>query len=238
VESRLVLVNPLKVDVNPEDVVRKNSAEEFIARAYADLTDRSTDFKNNLLRILTENKEKLFFIGIENDIGKAQKAQMMPIWKAIDQIEGMTDQSGKRLFPNLTVKRASAGELVSEIQDMRGKGLLALDRVFLVARKESVDTKILEPVQGSWISAIDDSASGDYLPVFEAITLSMMAYLNADLNKIKDLYDAIAESPIDLGVLQDMLKNRIIRILPKVTRFDSTELRRLYELAAQIYTAA
>lgn len=238
VESRLVLVNPLKVDVNPEDVVRKKSAEEFIARASEDMTARSVDFKDNLLRILAENKEKLFFIGIENDIGKDQKAQMMPIWRAIDQIEGMTDQNGKRLFPNLTVKRATAGELVNEIQDMRSKGLLALDRVFLVTRKESVDAKMLEPVEGSWISAIDDSSSDDYLPVFEAITINMMAYLKADINKIKDLYDAISENPIDPAALQDMLKNRIIRILPKVTRFDSAELRRLYELAAQIYTAA
>ncbi len=238
VESRLVRVAPLKVDVNPEDMIRRRSTEEFAARFSEDLQGRNTDFRDSLLRILTENKEKLFFIGIENDIGKTQKAQMMPVWKAISQIESMTDASGKKLFPNLVVKRASARDLVSQIHGLRSNGTLALNRAFLVARKESVDVKMFESIDGSWISAIDDSEAGDYLPVFEALTLSMMAYLNTDLNKIKSLYDAIADSPIDLAALQDMLKKRIILILPKATKFDSTELRRLYELAAQIYTAA
>lgn len=238
VESRLVRIAPLKVEVNPEDMIRRRSTEEFAARFSEDLQGRNADFRDSLLRILTADKEKLFFIGIENDIGKAQKAQMMPVWKAISQIESMTDASGKRLFPNLVVKRASARELVSQVHSLRSSGTLALNRVFLVARKESVDVNAFDSIDGSWISAIDDSEGGDYLPVFEALTLSMMAYLNADINKIKGLYDAIADSPITPAALQDMLKKRIILILPKVTKFDSAELRRLYELAAQVYTAA
>jgi hypothetical protein len=66
----------------------------------------------------------------------------------------------------------------------------------------------------------------------------MMAYLNADLTAIKNFYDAIAAQPIDPGLLQDMLKNRIIYILPKMTEFDEKQLRSLYELAHRVYVAA
>lgn len=82
------------------------------------------------------------------------------------------------------------------------------------------------------------SRQGDYLPVFEAITLNMMAYLNADKTAIKNFYDAISDKPIDPTVLQGMIRNRIIYILPRATKFDTKQLRELYELAQQVYTAA
>lgn len=203
---------------------------------------RAKVFAANLTRILAENPDQLFFMGIETDIGGSQKAQIMPVYKAIDQIENMTDNNtGKRLFPNLIVRRAKAGELVTMVRDLNKEGKLNLNNTFIGARKINVDNKAYDAIKGegrAWISAIDDSRPGDYLPVFEAITMNMMAYLSADMSAIKNFYDAISDEPIDPGVLQDMIKNRIIYILPKATAFDTKQLRELYELAHQVYIAA
>lgn len=210
-----------------------------------DLPVRAKDFAFNLTRIsriLAEHPGQSFFVGIETDIGESQKAQIMPIYKAIDQIENMTDNNtGKRLFPNLIVRRAKAGELVTMVRDLNKEGKLNLNNAFIGARKINVDNKAYDAIKGegrAWISAIDDSRPGDYLPVFEAITMNMMAYLNADLSAIKKFYDAISDEPIDPGLLQDYIKNRIIYILPKATAFDTKQLRELYELAHQVYIAA
>jgi len=206
-----------------------------------DIEYRAELYKANLMRVLTEHPDQLFFIGVETDIGEAQKAQIMPIYKAVDEIRDMQDASGKPLFPNLMVRRAKAGELATMVSDLNKDGKLNLNNAFIGARKVSVDNKAYDAIKGegrAWIAAIDDSKPGDYLPVFEAITLNMMAYLNADLAAIKNFYDAISNEPIDLSMLQDMLKNRIIYILPKASAFDAKQLRELYELARQVYIAA
>ena len=118
---------------------------------------------------------------------------------------------------------------------------MSFNNAFIGARKGSVDSKIYDPIGGegkAWISAIDDSIADDYIPVFEAITLNMMAYLGADTAAIKDFYDAISDKPIDTAALQDMIRNRIIYILPRAAKFDARQLKKLYELAHQVYTAA
>jgi hypothetical protein len=218
-----------------------------------DLPVRAQVFKANLTRILAEHPDQLFFMGIEDDIGESQKAQIMPIYKAVDEIKELKDAAGKPLFPNLMIRRGKANELVSMVAELSSaeaihrNGLefkkLDLNHTFISARKLSVDNKLYDSVKGEgrvWISAIDDSGAGDYLPVFEAITLNMMAYLNADLSAIKHFYDALSgDEPIDPGKLQDMIRNRIIYILPRATKLDADkQLRQLYELAQQVYVAA
>lgn len=206
-----------------------------------DLPLRAKIFAANLAQVLAQHPDQLFFMGIETDIGELQKAQIMPIYKAIDQIKEMKDSYGRPLFPNLMVKRGKAADLVAEVAGLKEDGKLALNNTFIGARKFSVDSKLYDSIKGegkAWIAAIDDSRPDDYLPVFESITLSMMAYLNADQAAIKRLYDAIAEKPIDPVALQDMIRNRIIYILPRATKFDIRQLRDLYELAQQLHTAA
>ena len=139
------------------------------------------------------------------------------------------------------VRRGKAAELTAMVSDLNKEGKLNFNNAFIGARKISVDSKIYDSIRGegrAWISAIDDSSAGDYLPVFEAITLNMMAYLNAEISTIKNFYDTISDKPIDPDVLQDMIRNRIIYILPKATKLDTKQLRELYELASQVYIAA
>jgi len=214
------------------------------AQISEDLPVRAEKFKFNLIKILAENPDQIFFIGIETDIGELQKSQIMPIYRAVDEIKDLKDADGKTLFTNLIVRRAKAKDLVSMVSELNGLGRLKFNNVFIGARRVSVDSKIYDPIgEGkAWISAIDDSGAGDYLPVFEAITLNMMAYLNAhqkvDLTAIKSFYDAVADQPVDMAVLQDMLTKRIIYILPKITRLDSSELVKLNKLIAEVYSAA
>lgn len=224
---------------------------ESIMQISQNLPIRAQIFKANLEKILAEYPDQLFFMGIESDIGESQKAQIMPLYKAVDEIREMKDVKGKPLFPNLMVKRAKAEELVSTVKELNEtktvnhNGVqftgLALNHTFIGARKLSADGGVFDVIKGegkAWISAIDDSGSGNYIPIFEAITLNMMAYLNADITAIKNFYDAISNKPIDPSTLQDMIRNRLIYILPKATAFDTKQLRELYELAHQVYIAA
>ena len=220
---------------------RSRSSINYYDNISDNLPVRAKVFAADLTRILAEHPEELFFMGIEDDIGESQKAQIMPIYKAIDEIRDTKDADGKPLFPNLMVKREKAEKLAKMVYDLNKEGKLNLNNAFIGVRKVSVDNRVYDAIKGegrAWISAIDDSIPGDYLPVFEAITLNMMAYLDADLTAIKNFYDAISEEPIDLETLRGMLRNRIIYILPKATAFDGKELRRLYELARKLYIAA
>ena len=217
------------------------SPEALMAQISKDLPVRAQIFKSNLIRILSENPDQIFFIGIETDIGESQKAQIMPIYKAIDDIKDLRGADDKPLFPNLIVRREKAKKLVETVSELNKLGRLEFSNAFIGARKGSVDSKIYDPIGGegkAWISAIDDSIADDYIPVFEAITLNMMAYLGADTAAIKDFYDAISDKPIDTAALQDMIRNRIIYILPRAAKFDARQLKKLYELAHQVYTAA
>lgn len=220
---------------------KKDAPADLMIQISEDLPLRAEVFKVNLTKVLAENPDQLFFVGVETDIGESQKAQIMPIHKALDEIRDMKNANGKPLFPNLMIRRAEAKELAAMVGNLNKEGKLNLSNTFIGAKKLSVDNKVYDGIKGegrAWIAAIDDSKSGDYLPVFEAITLNLMAYLNADLAAIKNFYDTVSEKPIDPDTLRDMLKNRIIYILPKPTAFDTKQLRELYELARQVYIAA
>ncbi len=192
------------------------------------IESRKEVFMAALTRILAEHPDQVVFVGIESDM----KPHIMPLYKAIDEL--------KTIFPNLMLKRGSGKELVQTVQQLSAEGMLDLNNAFIGAREISVkNSDVYDSIKGTaWIAAINDSNEGDYLPIFEAITLNMMAYLKADEAAIRDFYDAISDKPIEPGLLQDMIKNRIFYLLPKITKFDTKELKRLYELVAQVYTAA
>ncbi|MFA6610215.1 MAG: glycogen/starch synthase [Candidatus Omnitrophota bacterium] len=198
---------------------------------------RAEVFKNNLIRLLTENPDQVVDLGIDTDIGEAQKTQMMPIYTAIDQIEKLTDANGNKLFKNLRITRAKGMVLASKLIELDAD----LSFTFVVAKEANLVANKFDSIAGkAWITAIDDSTAGpfSYLPVFEAATISMMAALKADEKEIIRLYNAIADAPIPPAALQDMLSQRIIRVLPKTVQFDPNELRKLYELVEQVYASA
>lgn len=212
-----------------------------------DLPRRAEMLKNVLNRISASDPSELFFMGIETVTNEAQARDIVEMYKIIDDIKSMTGPDGKKLFPNLVVSRREASNLVEEISRLRtegdgaGRKLKNLDHVFIGARWSSVNSAKYKDITGegkAWVSAIEDSKEDIYLPVFEAVTLSMMAYLNADLEAIKHFYDAISDNPANPDELVGMLRNRMIYVLPKSTAFNGQQRRELYELAHQIYIAA
>lgn len=227
-------------DIDLEIINRQRLAVSAIPLTSAEFDYRGELFKANLMQTLAEHPDKMFFMGVETGIGEAQKAQIMPLYNAIDQIESMKDAEGRKLFPNLSVKRASATELAAMVNDLKRDGKLELGNAFIAARKASVETSAYDAIKGdggAWISAIDDSSAGSYMPVFEAITLNMLAAMNADINTIKDFYDSISDKPVSLAELKDMIKNRIIYILPRIAAYDLKKLRELYEMASRVHTS-
>lgn len=212
-----------------------------------DLPVRAEVFKANLINALSEHPDKTFVLGIDTDIGSGQQNRLQEIFNAVRQVESIKNATGERLFPNLLVRTNKAQDLTSDILELKEKMQVDLSNVFVVGKKANVDGNVFGAIAGegrAWIAAVDDSQAGyaGYVPVFEAATLAIMAYLNAegkaDMDAIRYFYNAVAEKPVDPGMLQDMLTKRIIYILPKITNFETDDLKKLYELAAQVYIAA
>jgi predicted TPR repeat methyltransferase len=204
-------------------------------------------FKNNLISVLSEKPETIFTLAIDTDIGKNQSAQIMAINMAISRIKRMEDEGGKLLFPNLLVKRFSGTgdrghKLMAKLQDLmddKESGVKA-ENIMLIAKQDNLEAGIFGALEGiSWITGLDDSSVDrfNYLPVMESITLTAMAVLNADTESIKYYYDQISDGSIDLASIEEMLKKRIIKIIPKACKMDPGELRKTYERVRDIYLA-
>ena len=218
-----------------EDARSAMSGLEAAARSYHDT--KAAEFRTSLIRILSQHPDRRFILAVD-DIG--QRSAMMPIYTALDKIRALKYENGKPVFPNLSIIRGSGPGLASKILDeSRTKGV-ETGNIFLVAKKANLDNNVFDAIGGAWITAIDDSAYGDrvYMPVFEAATLTMMAALGEQDAALK-FYNQIANSPITPDALEEMLKNRVILLVPKAARVDTErELRAIYELAHIVYTAA
>jgi len=200
-----------------------------------------------LIQLLTKSPERTFLIAMDDDIAPEQRAQLMPIWTMAAKIQEMKDSEGNPLFPHLKTVRGSGkkGSLMKGINDMLGdKEIdLAKENIILIARKINIYNDLFKNLEGiSWITGIDDSRVGNdvYVPVFESITLTIMAMLESDIESIKLFYDRIAQGPIEPITKRDlemMIENRLIYILPKIGRMDPDELREMYKLAKKVYLA-
>jgi hypothetical protein len=225
-----------KTEKTPTDGDWDNSEE---------ITYQAALFKHNLLKVLQENPEKIMAVAIDTDIGAEQQAQIMPVWIAIDQIADMRNERGDSLFPNLRKIRGSGsdGTLMQRIQEElidNPKIMLEKSDLFLVGRQANINNSVFDSLKGeAWITGIDDSKAGRevYLPVFEAITLTFMAALKADIESLKNFYNSISEEPVTIERLREMIRNKLIYILPKMTR-KTQSLRGLYERVRTIYLAA
>jgi len=212
---------------------------------HIEITYNAELFKHNILQLLQKYPNIKFAIAIDTDIGGIEQAgDIAALWKVIDQLENMTDEKGDELFPNLHCVRGSASEgtLMRRIKENLTENpnvVFNTNNLFLVGSQINIDTNIFDSLKGTaWITGIDDSRAGkeSILPVFESITLSLMAALNVDLERIKSFYDSIANEPITIELLRDMKQNRLFKILPKMTR-QTQNLRELYERVRDIYLA-
>ena len=224
----------------PKETVQKTiagsdkSSESQALLTREEIIYRAELFKAELTRILTENPERVYVVAIDTDIGDEQKAQIMPLYTALDRIMNAKGSEGKPLFPNLRAVRASGDELIAKIENETTD----FGDVLLVAKRENVENHKFDKLLGrAWISAIDDTKVNrfNYLPVFEAVTINMMAALNVDLESIKRFCDTISATPVSIEELRHMVEKKLIYILPKLSPMEPEKLQELYELTKTIY---
>jgi hypothetical protein len=205
------------------------------------LPARAQFFKTNLMNILARYPDKTFVLAVDTDLGRHHKSQIMPISKAIDEINALKGADDKPLFPNLRAIRAPGGRLARELLRLKYGESIELSRMFVAAQQENVENRAFDVVKGeagAWITAIDDSVPGDYLPVFEALTLNMMMAAGAESQAIKSFYDSLSREPIDPARIDEAKRMRILYLVPKAARLEPDQLRKLYELAQAVHVAA
>ncbi|MBD3379602.1 MAG: DEAD/DEAH box helicase [Candidatus Omnitrophica bacterium] len=213
--------------------------------APVELHFQAKNFAKTLLGILSENPETMYILAIDSDLGKEQHSQIMDIFRACDRIAEM--------FPNLKlVRRSGSGEtkdLSTEVKDLIDEEKVEAQNVFMVVRQQNLlENRFSALKDQAWITAIDDSvgggaAEGVYLPIFEAALISIMAATNADPEAIKNVYDSIALDPktqqaITLEVIEEMVRNRTVLLLPKIDKIPLDDLQLIYERVKRVYIAA
>ncbi|MFH1394984.1 MAG: hypothetical protein ABIH09_02385, partial [Candidatus Omnitrophota bacterium] len=209
-----------------------------------DITMQAEFLRHSLIEWQKEHPKEMLLIAIDDDIGKDQDSFIEPLWKIIDAIKEMTDEEGKPLFTDKTLKtvRRSAGngDLMREInQLLKSEEKLVKDNIFLVAKQENSDAHLFDKLKGtSWIAAINDSKTNMdvYIPVFEALTLTIMSSLNADIESIKSFYDKIVDTPVSKKFLEQMIENKMLYILPRMDR-KCDNIREKYDIVRNIYQA-
>ena len=212
----------------------------------ADIMYRAELFRKNLADILAKHPDETIVLAMDSDIGRDQQSQLMPVWRVVEKIRDLKDSEGAPLFPNLKIVRGrgSKGDLMKEIDKLRQEEGIKAENILMVVREGNFKAGIFKALEGqAWITSIDDSKAtvadeGDYIPILEATTLTIMAALKADTNSIKRFYDSISNTPIDPKELEEMLRNRLIHILPKMERVKLEELSEKYEQIRTVYLAA
>jgi len=209
-----------------ETIEVKASGAEAVSEK--EIEYRAEYFKAAIMRFLGKYPDRKFILAIDSDIGKEQKAQIMPVYRAIDQLKELVDNHGKGVLPNLLIIRESGDKLVSAIKEKTD----TFSNVFLVAQNENFKKNIFDEFIGrAWISALDDTGADrfTYLPVFEAAILSIMAGLGADIESIKRFYDMLSDQPISMDRLKNLREERILYLLPKAIPINPDDLRGMYE---------
>lgn len=207
-------------------------------------------FKNSLIKMLRQRPKEIFLLAVDTDISLNQRSLIMPLYKVIDQVKRMTDSEGNKLFPNLKVVRGSGSEevLSRKIQECMEGNRSNTDnfenrneRIMIVTNKCNVENKNFSEYENdSWIVGIDDSRATleTYIPILEAITFAAMTVSGADIESLSIFYNQFSDYPVFTEDLEEMISNRVIYLLPRMTQIDTEKLRELYKIACDVYISA
>jgi len=224
-----------------KDNTRKN--DENLQLTKLDITCHAEFLKHNLMEWRKRHPNEVLVLAFDNDIGKCQQTQIMPLWKIVDAVKKMTDSSGHLLFPKGKIKEirrdGSNGDLMREIDELLKSGKTVKENIFLVGQKANIDAHQFDSLKkASWIAGIDDTGveMEIYLPVFEALALMIMSELGASEASIKEYYDEISGKEISMRLFREMIKNKLIYVFPKMDR-KIKNLRQFYETVQIIHIA-
>ncbi|KJJ83467.1 hypothetical protein OMAG_002666 [Candidatus Omnitrophus magneticus] len=208
-------------------------------------------FIKNLARLLTLNPNKTFLIAIDTDIGKTlnQESILMPFWKIASNLKQILEKETGTTINNLKIIRTSASDnnLSQKIEEtLTDDNSIKKEDILMLADDSNINY-FKDFLKQSWIMFMQDKGLKDntYLPIFESLSLLIMAYSGADKNSFKYYYDKISAKPINSGDLDDfddtddfLLYKKPFFLTPKITTYSREELRKKYELAYKFYTAA
>jgi hypothetical protein len=238
---------------NPKNAYKDERKTKEATTKENEIMYRAELFKNNLINTILQNPNKVFGIALDTELGdngvdKNQNQANEPIWDAIKEVQAMlktmSHLDGRTFDNNLRVVwgKGSNGQLIREIEKLDDN--IHKEDLFMVLKEGNL-ANFTTYKDTSWITAIDDSIltdlladEGAYIPIFESITLNIMASQNADPESIKALYDMMSDKPVTLEELNAMLAQRIIRILPKMNYMSLRDLRDENEAIARIYLSA
>jgi len=243
--AQLELLNGIRSDLRGAlnarlamSMPKKESSQAALSEK--EIKYRSEVFKNNLISYCSEHPEMTIAIVTDTDLGGKEQASMLAvIHKAVTEVRDM--------LPNLKILDIRGSGSESESKGLKSRireavdGGLEIKNIFMVTNLKNSDSPEFGSLKGrAWITALDDKDSGQYiyLPVFESITLNIMAARGADIISIKRFYDSISDQPKSAEELDKMIRERIFYILPRIVRISYEQLRKTYEAVCELYLSA
>ncbi|MBU1894709.1 MAG: hypothetical protein KJ983_02695, partial [Candidatus Omnitrophica bacterium] len=203
---------------------------------------RAKLLKHNLIEWRNKHPEETLLFAFDSDLGEMQKKELMPLWKIVDGLKNMTDYNGNLLFPEdkfVVLRRTgSTGRLSQEINVLIETQKVFKHNIFLVGKHSNIIHGRFDSLKGlSWITAIDDDLTNNEisLPIFEALTLTIMSAFNVDNETLQRFYSRISDTPLTPEEILTWQAEKIMYILPKMIKRNPQELQKLYELEADVY---
>ncbi|KJJ84820.1 hypothetical protein OMAG_001311 [Candidatus Omnitrophus magneticus] len=167
----------------------------------------------------------------------------MPFWKIASNLKQILEKETGTTIDNLKIIRASASDnnLSKKIEEtLTDDNSIKKEDIFILADDSNTDY-FKDFIKKSWIMFMQGTGLKDntYLPIFESLSLLIMAYSGADHSSLKYYYDKISEKPIRVTEFdRRIFKNKFMYLMPKMATYSHEELRKKYELAYKFYTAA
>ncbi|MBF0493663.1 MAG: hypothetical protein HQL28_00850 [Candidatus Omnitrophica bacterium] len=251
-QDTMSIVRAEKDKITAEKVKFRKSFDVYEGEARTNLlTDTDIEsgcarFRTNLENMLSKDPEKIFLFALDTDIGSFEGAEIIKLFKIIDSLGNATKNGGEKMYPNLRVVRGSASDntdrglksVIGKIKSREGNFLKDENILLLVNAK---NIREFDALSGrALITAINDSGldNFNYIPLVEMAAIAFMSEIGTDIDSLKNLIDLISKEPVDVVALREMLKNRIITIIPKPAPLGYEGLRQLYERMQEVYFRA
>jgi len=244
VESEFTLEAPMWAH-NFNFVKKEPVPEEEIK----DTLNKDQDFNiylmiDQLRELVKQSPDEKFLLALDKEIGSdVQQGIVTLLIQAISKLQDTGELKG------LEIVSAKGEDLAKKINDkIKGNQKLTMKNVIVVAKQYNVETEVFDNVKGAVIAGIDDTIPEDvkklstavatndiYIPLAETITIAVGVAMGKSFTAIKNVYDLItAEDDILTAAdYNTIMKDRIIKIIPKALAFDIEELRRIYERARE-----
>ncbi|MFH1878748.1 MAG: hypothetical protein ABH883_08085, partial [Candidatus Omnitrophota bacterium] len=240
-------------DVRMKDIPDIDEPRYTLPEEDREIKHRAALFKNTLRMALEKDPLKEIAIAIDTDIGAIWRPNIMALYKFFDELDRLIRTSGDPVFSRVRILRGkvSNGNLLKELNSLpetiKKEDIMILCRQANLYRRifpEKRKTAFADYEGVSWITALDDIPEGPaenmpvYLPLLESVTLTLMAYADADFISIKNFYDSISGDPVTREKLETMIENREFVVSPKMEPVSIELIRDICARSREFYLSA